>query len=127
MPKLSRSLAKVVTSRPCAKCGSTEDIARHHTGCEAMWLRHFIAQASTKRYQDFKKRYESFHKDDTVLLCKKCHRLIHEFYFIVISYYASSGGEKLSKWSWKRAEKLMQMLRTYCKIWLSQKPLSEEY
>lgn len=102
----------------CTKCKRAVPLARHHTGCEAMWLRHFKAKRRTKRYQEFEARYNRFEEQDIVRLCHKCHQTIHNLYFVAIGHFARASGEQFEDWSWADAEQLMAYLRNLCMKWL---------
>lgn len=90
-----------------------------------MWLRHFKHLEDTARYKEFQKRYESFHKDDVVLLCRTCHRLIHDIYYIIICYEVQARPFLVSEWKWVWADKLMRKLRVCCDIWLHAKSIAD--
>jgi hypothetical protein len=106
------------TNTRCAKCHRQLPLARHHKGCEAMWLRWFSHRRRTQRYKDYEARYNRFEERDIIRLCKNCHRTIHNLYFVIIGHWALESGESLHDWSWADAEKLMAHLRKVCDEWL---------
>lgn len=102
----------------CAKCGSHQNLHRHHLGCERMWLEHFSHKARTKLYKAFKTRYESFNEKDIIRLCADCHELIHVVYLQQIKQMvAEAGYKKLSTWSWEEARGMMKRLRKVGMMW----------
>lgn len=65
---------KVPTNR-CAKCGSFQDLTRHHKGHE-----YYFACLLPETYAP---RYIQFRQEDCVMLCKRgkrCHQRIHKLY-----------------------------------------------
>lgn len=102
----------------CAKPGCTRGlIQRHHRGCEAMWLKHFLPQRTTKRYREFRERYYSFHKRDCIPICSWHHEEIHQLYLPIINEHIEQRGHP-SIWKWHHARKLIAELRRYCDAWL---------
>lgn len=93
---------------------------RHHMGSERMWLRHFKARSRSKRYRDFRVRYESFLDTDICWICPPHHEEVHQIYFnLMFASIKAKGYKKLSQWSWEEAEALMEANRKACREWLA--------
>lgn len=115
-------LSSVHAGQTCAKCDRLGRIERHHKGCERMWLRHFIRKKASKRYKEFKARYDEFHPHDCVPLCHDCHEAIHQVYILIIRSEVRASGTHCSLWSWNEAHNLMVKLRKNCDLWLAVRP-----
>lgn len=105
----------------CQKCALDipDRLFRHHTGSQLMFVRQFRARYRTKRYQEFKERYYSFHSDDIVILCDNCHELVHKLYRPIIGRHLRRVGYvPMCRWTWEQAEILMRDLDRFCREWI---------
>lgn len=118
LPPMSSLLdLRDVASRICSKPQrNRRSLARHHRGCEGMWLRHFRHKKRTKLWQAFRARYYEYRLEDCVLICIHHHREIHELYLPWIIAAARSQGPCRGR-GWTEAEELMRDLRVLCDRW----------
>src|SRR5674476_1565743 len=107
----------------CARkgCISGDPIRdRHHKGCQGMWVRHFAHHAG-KRYRNFVERYESYHENDVVRICRTCHGEIHRLLITTIRRRCIKLGDP-HDWSWGQARELINDCVRITNKWLQTKP-----
>lgn len=100
--------------RVCSKCGRSDTIIeRHHRGHEKLlsWI----------LPEKYKERYELFHKEDIVELCKKHHKKYHHLARtqVIVGQFWALVGSQQGKLTHKQAEEFRSKFRKNTDKWLS--------
>lgn len=102
-------LTKVRLNRCCTKCGSKDDITRHHKGHEYLF--------ATLRPDDYAARYIAFLDEDCVDLCEDCHIEIHCLYTMIL-YGAVNRQDQHHRLTFNECEDLRHALIELYEWWV---------
>ncbi len=119
MPTINLMTNEVGCRKPGCK-HRLEKTARHHRGCETMFIRgmgNSPPMKGTKRYRSLVQRYASFNPRDVIVLCDWHHCEIHLIYDPIIAKRRLELVKILGDFTWAEADKLMGQLRKLCREW----------
>ncbi len=119
MPTINLKMSEVGCRKPGCK-HRLEKTARHHRGCETMFIRGFAKHPDVRkkqRYHKLCKRYERFEPKDVIVLCDWHHCEIHLIYDPIIAERRVELQKILGEFTWAEADKLMGQLRKLCREW----------